>query len=476
MKNQAPRIKDSRKDMQAILRSGFNSLTHSSYWLLTIKDAAQARSWLQAVRPLVKSASEVGSDDGGKPAEASRAVTLAFSYTGLQTLGIAEDPAFPFPTPFKAGMGSPQREALLRDAGQVEWSWGDVCRDFTSRQVVHILVAHFWHHGAEPAWPEEEVFAAAFDSRAIHGDSGFFQPDGTTQEAFGFRDGLSQPIVPGLRDRPEQLEANSLQKDHVVEPGEFVLGHVNEYREITYCPDVRDWHAKDDNDVAVRFGQNGSYLAVRQIHQYVDAFNKLTNVPAPPAPGCPFDKLTVAEKLMGRRKGAPGTPLAWHPDRPTDPNAFRYRVDDLNGLQCPRGAHIRRANPRDTLGHDVKSGVAASKLHRLLRRGRSYRQGNDQGIFFIACNADLDRQFEFVLQRWLGNPHFGDMREETDPLLNGWPKPTPTFAIPGLPIGKSLTLAQFTRTLGGGYFFLPGIKALQFIAAEGPECEKPSNL
>ena len=44
------------------------------------------------------------------------------------------------------------------------------------------------------------------------------------------------------------------------------------------------------------------------------------------------------------------------------------------GLACPLGAHIRRANPRDSL--DPQPGTAASlkinSLHRLLRRGRGY--------------------------------------------------------------------------------------------------------
>ena len=41
-----------------------------------------------------------------------------------------------------------------------------------------------------------------------------------------------------------------------------------------------------------------------------------------------------------------------------------------------------------------------------------------------------------------------------------------TFTIPGLPSGGEITLASFTLTLGGGYFLLPGIAALKFIAAD----------
>jgi putative iron-dependent peroxidase len=142
---------------------------------------------------------------------------------------------------------------------------------------------------------------------------------------------------------------------------------------------------------------------------------------------------------------------------------------------CPKGAHVRRANPRDTLGVDVPSSVKSSKLHRLLRRGRPYREASGrQGIFFIACNADLERQFEFVHQRWLQNPRFGTLANQDDPIVGSQSCPK-IFTIPGTPSGNEVSLQHFTTTLGGGYFFLPGLKALDFIvrnrtrAEAGPE-------
>jgi len=116
----------------------------------------------------------------------------------------------------------------------------------------------------------------------------------------------------------------------------------------------------------------------------------------------------------------------------------------------------------------VPSGTKASKLHRLLRRGRPYLEetGSEQareGMFFIACNADLERQFEFIHQRWVRNFHCGNLRKEDDPIVGSSTLPK-TFTVPGLPTGDEVSLAAFTQTLGGGYFFLPGIKALEFIA------------
>jgi porphyrinogen peroxidase len=125
-------------------------------------------------------------------------------------------------------------------------------------------------------------------------------------------------------------------------------------------------------------------------------------------------------------------------------------------------------NPRDSLGVDVKSGVKSSKLQRLLRRRRPYleeTEDNDkpkQGIFFIACNSDLERQFEFIHQRWMRNPRFGNLDHGDDPVV-GSPAPRKNFTIPGLPSGNEVSLAALTQAVGGGYFFLPGMKALQFI-------------
>ena len=189
-----------------------------------------------------------------------------------------------------------------------------------------------------------------------HPDS--FQKDGKLYEPFGFRDGVAQPVIRGLRDEdgknPKRVrrEAGPLYEDRVVAPGEFVLGYRNEYDELTYCPDVEHWaesgHATHPGG---RFTLNGSYLAVRQIEQNVDAFNALKAASGGEA---------ICEKLVGRLTN--GLPLSWKGDRSiavsdSKADAFRYQVEDANGFMCPIGAHIRRMNSRDSLRVDVKSVV-----------------------------------------------------------------------------------------------------------------------
>ncbi|PIT02394.1 peroxidase [Bradyrhizobium nitroreducens] len=469
----APRLSEQSHDIQGMLKSGFGSLTTSCFRLLTIRDEALAKAWLAELLDtgLIVSAKQVGkpkqekqekkkeNEKATKPLDA--VVAIGFTYSGLAKLGCRETSDHPFPTPFRSGMGSELRARLLRDDDR-QWSWTD--REGPGGgEVVHILLAEWKARGAVSRLPE--IKSSAFSVIEVGEDSDFFDGDGKLREPFGFRDGLAQPVIRGLRDedgetlRAARDEAGDLYGDRLVEPGEFILGYRNEYDELTFCPNVEGWTSANG-----RFTLNGSYLAVRQFEQDVTAFRafEMANADFFAANG-----VSAGEKLMGRRKN--GLPLSWKGD-PTVPapdsaaDAFRYRVDDADGFMCPKGAHVRRSNPRDSLGIDVQSSIKSSKLHRLLRRGRPYRESSGrQGIFFIACNADLERQFEFIHQRWLQNRRFGTLESQDDPVVGSQPCPK-TFTIPGLASGREVSLQHFTQTLGGGYFFLPGIAALRFIA------------
>ena len=93
----------------------------------------------------------------------------------------------------------------------------------------------------------------------------------------------------------------------------------------------------------------------------------------PPRSHYPGGEEQLAAKLVGRWRD--GTPLDLSPDRPVativaDParnNAFSY-LDDPDGLRCPAGSHIRRANPRHGLPFEGK----LVNRHRLIRRGIPY--------------------------------------------------------------------------------------------------------
>lgn len=145
-----------------------------------------------------------------------------------------------------------------------------------------------------------------------------------------------------------------------------------------------------------------------------------------------------------------------------------------------RVAFERAASSRGRTGPESP----LQKLHRLIRRGRVYTDsvtcgtaaseikcesadasdGCGNGLFFIVLNADLDRQFEFVQQQWFANSKFADLWDEADPTLGDGA--VRSFSMPGcLPVGSRLSnLPQFTTVKGGGYFFLPGLSALRFLA------------
>ena len=463
-----PHLSEQLDDIQGMLGTGYGWLYSSRFWLLTIRDGREndARKWLAGfVRDgLVVSVADVRKS---RTHPVEKAVAIAFSYSGIVKLGCKETEAHPFPSPFQSGMGSELRELLLRDRPR-KWRWSDV--DGTDCVPVHVLIAEWATRDAEPL--VSDIDKEVFGIIKIDNDPYAFQKGkGDTKEklreAFGFRDGLAQPVIRGLREdqgaalKQAIREAGPLYDDRVVAPGEFILGYRNEYGELTYCPNLEGWMG-DAGHTDGRFGLNGSYLAVRQIEQKVEAFEKFQTEHGE----------GICEKLMGRRKT--GLPLSWKgapkasmSDSKAD--AFRFRVDDTNGFDCPKGSHIRRVNPRDSLGVDVKSSIKSTKLHRLLRRGRPYlEETKDQaprkGIFFIACNADLERQFEFIHQRWVRNPNFACLHDQDDPVVGSSKK----FSIPGLASGEEMSLEAFTQTRGGGYFFLPGIKALTFIVDHVP--------
>src|SRR6185295_7390824 len=149
-----------------------------------------------------------------------------------------------------------------------------------------------------------------------------------------------------------------------------------------------------------------------------------------------------AAKLMGRwRDGRPVTQRrdekasdekASHEkasgEKAPSSNDFDYRADP-EGLGCPFGAHARRANPRNPL----------AAMHRIIRRGRPYEEvGRDgqrrRGFLFLAINANIGRQFEFIQQSWLNDPNFEGLEENRDPVVGanhqaGCKEPPQSFAM-----------------------------------------------
>jgi len=179
-----------------------------------------------------------------------------------------------------------------------------------------------------------------------------------------------------------------------------------------------------------------------------------------------------AEKTVSRPTTSPktGSPIegAAKSNRPDD-NDFLFGEEDPEALRCPYGAHIRRANPRDSFDPGSKEQIDISNRHRLLRVGRFYepKQGEKRGLLFMCLNGSIERQFEFIQQSWLDSPSFHGLSGEQDPLVGGDAKSCTGFLIPSRdgPV-RLKPLRRFVTTLGGGYFFLPSKRLLQFLGGD----------
>ncbi len=197
-------------------------------------------------------------------------------------------------------------------------------------------------------------------------------PDGSTPSArnfLGFRDGSANP------------DANDAAlMERVV---------------WTHGPDEPEW------------AHGGSYQAVRVIRNFVERWDR--------AP------LAEQERIFGRTKMT-GAPL-------DAPRASEYDVPDYaadpDGATTPPDSHIRLANPR----------TPKSERNLMLRRPFNYSRGVlrngqlDQGLLFIAYQADLEAGFIAVQNQLNGEP----LEEYIKPVGGGY-----FFALPGAAVGDYL--------------------------------------
>ena len=218
-------------------------------------------------------------------------------------------------------------------------------------------------------------------------------------------------------------------------------------------------------------GRNGTYVVFRKLHQRVWAFRQYLKANSSSLE----EEQLIAAKMMGRWSS--GAPLALCPERddpelgadPQRNNNFLFQDTDPRGFNTPLGSHIRRMNPRDTLGDTTKV-----NLHRMIRRGTNYGpplpdgvledDGVDRGLIFVFIGAHLRRQFEFVQSEWVNNGLFIGAGDDKDPI-GGANDGTGKFIVPHKPVRRGLyNLPRFVVTRGGEYCFMPGIRALRWLA------------
>jgi deferrochelatase/peroxidase EfeB len=486
------------RDMQGLLRFGYVHLTEACFLLLRIEDAAAAGHWLESA--------PVATAEEQKPSPKT-ALQIALTCEGLRKLGLPEDLLSGFSAEFLSGMsGDENRSRRLGDVGENApsyWGWGG------PSDVPDAVVLLYARPGLLEEW--KRSIETGLENSGFKLLQCLPTSDMGGVEPFGFVDGVSQPTLDweGRRD----VSGGQLTYGNVSMLGEFVLGYPNEYGKYTTRPVIPGHEtgglpAADDSEGYSDLGRNGSYLVIRQIEQDVRGLWQFLDKQVS---GDASKRQTLAEKMVGRQmSGDSLLPMTDQsisgvgPDK-EDIQRNQFTFDgDADGVRCPFGAHVRRANPRNAdypagthdlleklirlLGFGRKSirddMVASTRFHRLVRRGREYgtKLSPDQrlqpkppdeaasGLEFVCLNANISRQFEFIQSAWLMSGKFDGLNEEGDPLLGN------REAVAGCPVDKfSLPVAggvrqqiqglpRFTTVRGGAYFFLPGVRALRYLA------------
>jgi Dyp-type peroxidase family len=414
----------------------------ATYILLRIDAAAAGRELMRRLSEVVASAAHPTSPAG------DTWVSVALTYHGLRALGVPQASLDSFAWELRQGMAA--RANALGDTGD---SGPDHWERPLGTSDVHVVITALAPDG-------DRLDAALARARATYasldGVEAIWRQDchalATEREPFGYRDGISHPGIEGSGI------PGSNPHDPPLRAGELVLGYPDELDPSPAMPQP-----------AV-LGRNGTYVAFRKLHQRVAAFRQYLRANARD----PADEELLAAKLMGRwRSGAPLARCPLHDDPALGAdrarnNDFLYAADDAIGYRTPPGSHVRRTNPRDA----AVAGVA--RLHRMIRRGTAYGpelpegvledDGADRGLMLAFVGAHLGRQFEFVQSEWVNGGAFLGLGDVKDPIA-GAHDGTGSFSLPQRPIPRRLHgLARFVVTRGGEYAFMPGLRALRWLA------------
>jgi Dyp-type peroxidase family len=576
--------------IQGNILEGFNK-DYQSFLFLTFTDAGRGRAWLGTVVSEVASVDEVRDfNDLFKKLKGRRGgelgilkatwMNLAFTFGGLQALGVSMKDLALFPDAFRQGMKA--RAAAIGDVGRSDpKNWiaplqaGDI-------HAVMLVASDSQEDLGEHVLRYIHNIGLSGGVQLAYLQEGSVRHDEPGHEHFGFKDGVSQPAVRHYDPHnPAGEPIQAAPGQDRLHAGEFILGYPTQIGTPKACgvdgsgkkvflnpnPDegpVSPGHAGESvPDWAV----DGSYLVFRRLAQDVRGFRDFVakksvelfpGLNADPrtaidvmgakivgryATGCPLEKTKDQERLIAQHTlpadfdPAAGDPSLLFPnilgdDKTSTPskylgnlaeddsfdNNFEYG-DDTEGLIVPRGAHIRKAYPRDSA--TPGGGESSTQQHRILRRGipfgTSFRptlgatghggkpgleEPGDRGLLFLCYQSSLARQFEFIQNIWVNNVDFPGKPKRPDgpdPNTGQWFSDLGS-STPGDPDGQDPLIAQntddgpfkipvastgdpehedpsrsfrfemhhFVTTTGGDYFFQPSIEALYTVLAGLP--------
>lgn len=454
-------------------------------------------------------------------------LNIGFTFMGLLALGVPTRTLRGMPDDFIDGMEA--RAALLGDDPFLD-KRDAVWRNSRGDRRVHILLTLYAQQQPDgSACPELDQETQSIIALCEASEGGVVLLDGvgphnarwqdlsavmrrdgdrcwpTNKEHFGLSDGFGDPVFSGQfsgeAERVRVAGGGKLMPDGSWQPlatGEFLLGYPDEAQEIPGAA------------MPIAFSRNGTFMAYRKLHEAVGSFHAYVDAQA--ARYARLHQISQAEavetikaKLVGRWED--GVPLMVAPTYP-EWQQFRAELDraraakdkaklaeialkftnftyaaDPAGAKCPVTSHLRRANPRDTLGPTFdadgrsQEGSAIINRRRILRRGLPYGSydpqtpgdDGDHGIIFMAICTNLFRQFEFIQQQWMQYGLDFNAGSDNCPIIGNHPAAdAPKMVIPVDPESGQLPficdqLPQLVEPRGGDYFFLPSMTALRMI-------------
>ena len=447
-------------DIQGFVLRGYN-LPFARYLFLHFEDAKRARSLIARLLGEITTGQRW---DKGKP---QSTVNIAFTFRGLEHLGLPDATLRSFPVEFQQGM-KPRAQILGDTGANSPEHWDDLWREDRVHAWLGVngltmealdarclaILSIIEETGGAGALASQDAAAQIVDGKP------------TTKEHFGFTDGFGNPDYLGV-ERSSQPGQGKLLSGGIWTPlatGELLLGYADEAGELPVAP------------VPHLLASNGTFMVYRKLHQNLATFRAFLDKQGSLYAG---GKEKLAAKFIGRWRD--GTPIELSPDNPNpaiakDPNRntdFTYGTD-AEGARCPIGAHLRRVHPRDAFGFNGQ----LINRRRITRRGLPYGRfvpdgepvtdKEERGVIFMVLNANLSRQFEFVQKQWVHYGNDSHLGNDKDVLMGnhgGHGKfVVQGDASPANPPFICSNLPDFVELRGGDYFFLPSITALGMIA------------
>ena len=221
-------------DMQDMV-IGYRRLPYARYLFVRLGPAEKARHWLAGV------AGQITTADRNRTSTAP-ALNVGLTWPGLAALGVAERTLYSFPEEFRMSMACRAQQLGDIDANHRRHWDGDG----PGSTLLHAVAIA---HAATPDDLDQQCKQVRYDfaghGEVVHeedghrlegegsGTAGGNQDKSRSREHFGFVDGLSQPIIEGLRSNvAERLPGQGvLEKDGTWRPlraGEIILGYPDE--------------------------------------------------------------------------------------------------------------------------------------------------------------------------------------------------------------------------------------------------------